>query len=270
MRNLTGRPTRITCLGQWSIESGGRHEVVRPSRRAQLFALLLINADRIVPTRELIAEVWPEDASGDLVNDLYAHVTRLRADLQRWGGGSGLRLATCRPGYRLELGAAELDLNRFRDLAAQAAQLREHAPHASLSTARRALAIWPGTPFPGVELGPAASIAKVRLEEEHLNLMIGTFDLALDLGQDAMLIPDLEELTYRYPYCERFYDQLMVAHYRAGRPDGVMRTYHRLVQVLADDLGLTPSPALQRRYVAILRHEDSMEVGHRSVATVPA
>jgi DNA-binding SARP family transcriptional activator len=110
-----------------------------------------------------------------------------------------------------------------------------------------------------MSLGPAATVAVVRLEEDHLNLVIDTNDLALSLGHHSVLLPELEELTLRHPYCERFYDQLMVAQYRAGRTDAVVRAYSRLCGVLDLVVGLTPSPMIERRYVAILRHDSAMD-----------
>ena len=67
----------------------------------------------------------------------------------------------------------------------------------------------------------------------------------LALGEDVALIPDLEDLARRYPVQEDIHGQLMVALYRAGRQADALRAYQRLRAILAEELGIEPSPALQ-------------------------
>ena len=52
----------------------------------------------------------------------------------------------------------------------------------------------------------------------------------------------------------------MLALYRAGRQAEALKVYQDAMDVLADQLGIDPSPALQRRHEAILRQESSLEL----------
>src|SRR5207245_5814579 len=66
--------------------------------------------------------------------------------------------------------------------------------------------------------------------------------------------------------------QLMTALYRCGRQGEALRAYQRVRQALSEELGIDPSPALQRLEAAILRQEEALDnySGVVSVATAPA
>src|SRR5262249_14766231 len=57
---------------------------------------------------------------------------------------------------------------------------------------------------------------------------------------------------------EQAHAQLILALYRANRQADALAAYHRLRQVLADDLGIDPSPALRDLEAAILRQDPAL------------
>jgi hypothetical protein len=77
----------------------------------------------------------------------------------------------------------------------------------------------------------------------------------LRLGQHDQLIDDLTELTARYPYRQRMVGQLLLALHQVGRTADALRLYAGYRRRLADELGLEPSPELQRLHLRILRAE---------------
>ena len=52
----------------------------------------------------------------------------------------------------------------------------------------------------------------------------------------------------------------MLALYRAGRQADALDAYRRARHALVEDLGLDPSPELQRLEAAILAHDPSLEL----------
>lgn len=72
------------------------------------------------------------------------------------------------------------------------------------------------------------------------------------------VIAELEELTMTHPLRERFYDQLMVALYRSGHQAQALGVYERARRCLADELGITPVPALNKRMQQILSHSPEL------------
>jgi DNA-binding SARP family transcriptional activator len=61
------------------------------------------------------------------------------------------------------------------------------------------------------------------------------------------------------PLRERLRGQLMLALYRTGRQAEALTAYRDARQALVDELGIEPSPALQRLQAAILRQEAGLE-----------
>ncbi|CAM5724147.1 AfsR family transcriptional regulator OS=Streptomyces alboniger OX=132473 GN=CP975_15065 PE=3 SV=1 [Streptomyces alboniger] len=59
-------------------------------------------------------------------------------------------------------------------------------------------------------------------------------------------------LTARQPLHEGLHAQHMIALYRSGRPSEALATFTKLRHRLVEDLGLDPSPRLQRLQRAIL------------------
>ncbi|MDJ0665608.1 MAG: BTAD domain-containing putative transcriptional regulator, partial [Acidimicrobiia bacterium] len=81
----------------------------------------------------------------------------------------------------------------------------------------------------------------------------------LALGSHAELIGELEELVESHGFHERFWGQLMVALYRAGRQAHALRVYRRARSLLGNELGIEPSPALQQLEQQILLQVPELE-----------
>ncbi len=62
----------------------------------------------------------------------------------------------------------------------------------------------------------------------------------------------------------------MLALYRFGRQADALAAYREARRVLDEELGLEPSPALQRLEKAILNHDPELEAGPAPIAAVPA
>src|SRR3954471_4419887 len=78
-----------------------------------LLALLLLNANRVVPRARLIDELWGERPPESAVTTVQVYVSRLRKLLP---DGS---LVTHGSGYTLELEPDDLDLSRFERLTSE-------------------------------------------------------------------------------------------------------------------------------------------------------
>src|SRR5205823_1086859 len=143
------------------------------------------------------------------------------------------------PGYLLRLADDSVDLARFEQRAAAAA----NGPSGERARLlREALAEWRGPPLPELAYEPFLQGQIRWLEELHVTAQEDLLDAELALGVDAALVPRLEALTARNPHRERLRGQLMLALYRAGRQAEALNVYQDARRALSEDLGLEPGP----------------------------
>ena len=62
----------------------------------------------------------------------------------------------------------------------------------------------------------------------------------------------------------------MLALYRSGRQADALEVYRQTRETLDEELGLVPSPPLQRLQAAILRQEPALEVSIEAAAAEPS
>ncbi|HYN16958.1 MAG TPA: BTAD domain-containing putative transcriptional regulator, partial [Actinomycetes bacterium] len=83
----------------------------------------------------------------------------------------------------------------------------------------------------------------------------------------------LQGLVGEHPLRERLRGQLMVALYRSGRQAEALEAYREVRELLLEELGLEPGPALGELEAAILRHDPTLRTAPApapEAAAVPA
>ena len=224
--------------------------VVSPASSAQRLALsvLLVEAGRTVATDRLIEELWSDAPPADPAAALRNQLSRLRRVL----GPAAADLVTEAGGYRLGLERLQLDANRFEDILASARQANGEEAVAILE---QALGLWRGPALGEFADRPFAQPEAVRLEELRLAAQEQRAELLLDLGRAGDAVVSLGALLAEHPHREGVRALLMQGLYRQGRHTEALAAYQSWRRHLADELGLEPSPALQRLEREILRHE---------------
>jgi DNA-binding SARP family transcriptional activator/class 3 adenylate cyclase len=256
-RSAGARELDLRILGPLEVHVGGHLLAHAGERRGALLAYLLLNANRVVSTEQLIDELWGESPPESGAKAVQVRVSQLRkafADV-------GIRdlIVTRPPGYVIELSAEVLDLHRFERLLSESdsALAADDAEHAA-ELLREALGLWRGTPLAEFRSAPFARAASARLEELRVAAVERRIDADLALGRHGDLIGELESLIAEYPFRERLRGQLMLALYRSGRQADALEAYRAARRQLSDELGLEPSQALQSLEQAILRHDPSI------------
>jgi predicted ATPase/DNA-binding SARP family transcriptional activator len=250
-------PTRVDVriLGPLEVltAAGRRVPTGSPQQRAVL-ALLALTPGRVVPADRIADELWREELPLSAANVVQGYVLRLRRAL---GPGA---IVTRAPGYLLELPPSAVDAVRFEELAAEGRRLLDDGD-AETAAARlaEALALWRGRALADVAGVQACEREAARLEEQRVRTIEDSVEADLARGRHADVVPELEALAAEHPLRERLYAQRMLALYRAGRQAEALACYTDLRTKLAEELGVDPSPDLQRLEQAVLLQKPELD-----------
>jgi predicted ATPase/DNA-binding SARP family transcriptional activator/Tfp pilus assembly protein PilF len=224
-------------LGPLEVYDGGEALRLGSPKQRALLALLLLRANEVVSRDAAVDGLWPEGPPERAAQSLQVYVHGLRKTL----GHERIELRGT--GYVLHLEADELDLDRFERLIAEG---RYGA----------ALELWHGEPLADIALD---SPERARLAELRVHALELDAEARLAAGEYDRLIPALQGLAAEQPFRESFRRQLMLALYRSGRQADALEVFRATRKLLADELGLDPSPALAELERAILRQDPSLQ-----------
>lgn len=233
---------KFRLLGPLEVVVDGARLPVRASKLRVLLASLLVDANRVVPFDELMANVWDDELPTRTA--LHNLVMRLRHAL-----GSDV-IRTHADGYLVAAGEADLDLSRFEALIGRAKAERDPARISALLT--EALELWRGEPLADVPSEVLHRAVVPGLVERRLMAIEQRVEADLALGRHHDLIAELGELTDRHPLREHFWAQRMLALHRSGRQADALSAYRAISGILADELGVDPGQRLREAHQQVL------------------
>jgi DNA-binding SARP family transcriptional activator len=241
---------QVRILGPFQLEEGGRRITIRGVRQRAVLANLVLHTNEVVPSEQLLVDLWGEDSPPNAANALQAAISRLRRVLPPG------RLITRDPGYALRIFPEELDVKQFEQLIAEGRDaLAAGAAAEAARTLSQALSLWQGPALADFRYEPFAQAEIARLEELRLACLEERIEADLALGSASALIAQLRRLISENPVRERLRGQLMLALYRGGRQAEALEVYRDFRSVLREELGLDMSPLLRELEAAILRHD---------------
>src|SRR5205809_6792140 len=222
-----------------------------------VLAVLLLHANEFVSRERLIDELWGESPPPTARKAVNVYISQLRRALAR---NAVDPIGTEDGGYRISVGADELDVLHLRRLLASA---RERAAAGELEAAaehlREALALWRGPTLAGLLLESHGREEIAQLDELRLTALMDRIDCDLALGRHEEVLGGLHVLVGEPPLRERLRAQQMLALYRADRQADALDAYQQARHDLIDELGIEPSESLQRLQQATLRHDPALE-----------
>ena len=215
-----------------------------PRQRALLVALLL-RGGRVVPTEQLVDELYGEDPPKAATASLQNAVVALRKAL-----GPDV-LVTQAPGYVLKVSREQIDAHRFESLIADA---RRASPEERRTLLVRAIDLWRGPALAEFAFDDWAQPESSRLEELRSVAVEERIAADIELGHPADVVPELDGLTREHPLRERLWYLLMLALHQSGRTAEALQTY-TTARAALDEHGLEPGEDLKRLQGEILRGE---------------
>ena len=256
---------QVRILGPFQLEDGGRQITVGGVRQRAVLADLVLNANEVMPSEQLLLELWGEDSPPSAANALQAAISRLRRVLPPG------RLITTARGYMLRLFPAELDAARFEQLVFEGRDaLAAGAAAEAVQLLDQAMTLWRGPPLTDFRYEPFAQAEMARLEELRLACLEERNEANLAVGTAGTLTAELGRMVTDHPLRERLRGQLMLALYRSGRQADALEAYRQFRSTLMEELGLEPSSALRELQAAILRHDPALAPGSATGGTPPA
>jgi DNA-binding SARP family transcriptional activator len=242
----------FTVLGPLRAGRGNSFLDLGTPQQKLVLTVLLLAEGVPVTADELIERAWGSEAPGSVVSSIRTYVHRLRAIV----GPANIR--TVGDGYQLVLAPGDLDLAQFRELTALSEVARRRGDHEIVRAAlREALALWKGPALAGMR-GAYANAQRMRMNSLRTAALEACLKAELELGASSEVVAELTELVAADQLNERLRAMLMLALYRSGRQAAALSTYADARSMLAEELGVDPSPTLQVMYQRILRADEGL------------
>jgi DNA-binding SARP family transcriptional activator/tetratricopeptide (TPR) repeat protein len=212
-----------------------------------VLASLLMAEGKPVPVDSLVDHLWGWDPPPMANATVRTYVSRINTLLEQ----QGIRIGHQARGYLLPVDPQLVDLHRFRSLRRQGESVAESGDlgHAS-SLLRQADELWRGPLLMGLSGEWVLARRKALDDERHetVKLRIG---LELDLGRQASLLGELQELSERHLFDEEVARDLMISFYRLGRQKDAIQVGREISERFAE-VGMEPGPQLRDVHTRIL------------------
>jgi predicted ATPase/DNA-binding SARP family transcriptional activator len=240
---------RYGILGPFLLVGADGDVRTAAARERDVLALLALHAGEVVTRERLVDALWGDRLPAKPGNALQQRIVHVRRRLD-----DAEELQTAPGGYRLAVEPDDVDAGRFERLRVAGAAALRAGDHAGASASlAAALGQWRGDALQDIG-APWAGPAARRLDEARLAAIEDRVDADLALGRHAAVVGELEALTSDHPLRERLRGQLMLALALSGRQAEALEVFARTRALLAEELGLDPSPALQRVHEDVLAH----------------
>jgi DNA-binding SARP family transcriptional activator/tetratricopeptide (TPR) repeat protein len=268
----------VRLLGPVSAEADGVRLRLGSRKQRAVFALLALQVNRPVALDRLVDELWHDEPPAQATLSLQSYISRLRrtiSDTQpqeqsedhsedraedRAEDRSAPRILTRPPGWALMMPAEHVDAVRFVELAREGSSLLEDAEVASGAVRlREALALWSGDALADLDDMPFAVGEKARLQDLRVSAIESLLWAELDLGRPGEVVEMARHAVSENPYRERAWCALMLALYRLGRQSEALAAARDLREILADGLGLHPSPEARLLQEEILTQDPALD-----------
>ncbi len=229
-------------------------------RQRSVLALLLVARGQVVSVDRLVEDLWNGEAPPRAIGALQAYVSHLRRALEpdRAPRTPATVLVSEPPGYAIRVAPESVDAWRFEALVRRAAEPGQE-PHARFLL-QEALDLWRGPAYAEFESESWAATEVGRLESLRIVARERWCEAVLRAGEAAEAVLAAEVLTREFPLREEGWRLLAMGLYATGRQADALAALRRARDILADELGMDPGPALLQVEADVLAQRLSLPV----------
>ncbi|MFD3595617.1 ATP-binding protein [Nocardia sp. NPDC058640] len=210
--------------------------------------------------------VWGEDQPRQASGTLRVVASRLRS---AFGPTARELLQRSGSGYLLAVPPEQTDHGRFTGLTTDGVRLQTAGdPVSAARLLSEALALWRGEPWPELDQGLTPVAERNRLVELHEVAVEELAAARLACGDTTTAVADLSEAVTAAPFRERRWELLALGLYRSGRQVQALAELRRVRELLVEDLGVEPGPALRMLERRMLDHDPGLLVESPRVQSV--
>lgn len=213
----------------------------RTSKAKELFLFLLHHRGKSVSKDRILNHLWPERSGKKVYNQLYTTVYQIRNTLATHHVGA--EMASKDDGYILQLHELKLDVDCFE----QALENYQEVNEDNLVAYQQTMQLYKGSYLEALPYGWAEG-ERERLRQIwqlHMKKLTDYF-IAREKYEEAILA--VEAIQQQNSYQEDSYFSLMKLHHQLGDRIQVEEHYAKLREMLAEQLGIEPEPAVQKWY----------------------
>ena len=211
-------PLTFRLLGDLEVRRrGAAVPLIEQPKPRRFLAALLFDAPRAVPLATLDERVWDEPVAQQL-RQKYLGV--LRRNL----APDGELLERRNGGYRMNVPADRIDVNRFHNALRSGYAAIGRDDDAAVAHLRAALGLWAGEPLAGLGDGWAER-CRLHLRHQRREAELKLYRLLLRRGPDAELLAALEHLHRDQPGSVEAVELYMLALAEAGDPGHAHEVY---------------------------------------------
>ncbi|GID32279.1 AfsR/SARP family transcriptional regulator [Paractinoplanes brasiliensis] len=246
---------RFGVLGPVKVWRHGVELDLGARQQRLILALLLANTGQPVGVGDIVEVLWNERPPRSAVNVVHRYVGALRRLLEPGlpARTAGSWLLGDAAGYRMQVGAATLDLLEMRDRAEQARSRVTAGQLAEAMTAyEQALSLVRGPCGGAAELASSDHLAFSVVDHECGDLAREAAAFALRQNRTRAVLPFLRRVAEHREWDEALQAQLLLALSADGQQAEAIAVYRNIRRRLADELGVDPGEELREAYQLLL------------------
>ncbi|MEV0615192.1 BTAD domain-containing putative transcriptional regulator [Nonomuraea sp. NPDC050404] len=237
----------IRVLGPVEVCEGGAPVPVEGAQQQCVLGLLAAYHGTYVPVERLIDALWEDDPPKTAKTIVQLKVSQLRKTF-------GERIASTTAGYSLAVPPDDVDLVRFRRLAADGRAASR--PEPAVAAWEQALEQWRGQPLQGIGTDWVRQRVRMPLLRELWDLLEEHATALIELGRHREVPTLLQGVRHEEPLRETPHALAMTALWHDGRPAEALKIFHDVQRLLSRELGVDPGPRLRDLHQRIVQ-------GHR-------